>query len=320
MQSQLHRLDLVYPPITNQEAEWLRKNSEAIEQLKQSNLYFVAQKPETFFLLDKNLSQILEEKKTIVFKYKSGNSIDNVSIDVFKLLNYHKVTIDDLNNIEFELGEKIIRLWLLIGTSRVLLDWFTTEKLLFDKWRGKDFIIGFENYRNFSSYILHYIGISKKDDSFKRLVIKPHDKRLRIVSNEHPRSKGSRVTDEIILMFFRIDTLRINIYAFNEWEKMDFSGKPFNDYIEIITDAEKAFVKILKTEYNEVKFDKYPFSEDGLYSSDIQRYSYYINEDLTFLTADNSISGEYSENGMISNNTDFIYIGEGEVKLVKIKK
>ncbi len=318
MKSQLHRLDLIYPPVSNQEAEWLRNENEVKEQLKHSNLYFVAQKPETFFLLDEDISKILEEKKTIKFKYKSGNKTDDVSIDVLKLLQYHEISLDDLEKIEFELGEKLIRLWLINRDSKDIIDWFTTEKLLFDKWRGKDFILGFENYRLFSSYILHYIGISKKDDSFKRLVVKPHDKRLRIVSNEHPLSTGARVTDEIILMFFRIDTLRINTYDFDDWDKMDFSGKPFDDYIEIIADAEKAFVKILQTEYNEVKFDNYPFSEDGLYSSDIDRYSYYINEDITFFTADNSITGEYSGNGSISNNADFIYIGEEEVKLVKI--
>jgi hypothetical protein len=320
MKSQVHRLDLIYPPVTNQEAEWLRDNKEVKEQLKYSNLYFVAQKPETFFQLDEKLSEILEQKKIIKFKYISGNSLDEVSIDVIKLLEYHEISLDDLDKIEFELGEKLIRLWLINGDSKDILDWFTTEKLLFDRWREKEFILGFEHYRRFSSYILHYIGISKKDDSFKRLVIKPHDKRLRIVSNEHPLSKGARVTDEIILMFFRIDTLRINTYDFDEWDKMDFSGKPFDDYIEIIADAEKAFVKILRTEYNEVKFDNFPFSEDGLYSSDIDRYSYYINEDITLFTADNSIFGEYSGNGDISNNADFIYIGEEKVKLIKIKK
>jgi protoheme ferro-lyase len=80
MKSQVHRLDLIYPPVTNQEAEWLRDNKEVKEQLKYSNLYFVAQKPETFFQLDEKLSEILEQKKIIKFKYISGNSLDEVSI------------------------------------------------------------------------------------------------------------------------------------------------------------------------------------------------------------------------------------------------
>lgn len=49
MKAQLNILKLVYPPISNQEAEWLKDDPEVRELLKQSNLYMIGQRGESSY-------------------------------------------------------------------------------------------------------------------------------------------------------------------------------------------------------------------------------------------------------------------------------
>ena len=46
---QVARLDLVYPPISNQEAVWLERDPEVQEELRASNFYMIAARPEAKF-------------------------------------------------------------------------------------------------------------------------------------------------------------------------------------------------------------------------------------------------------------------------------
>ena len=315
MRIQLHQLILAYPPISNQEAEWLKNDREVQKQLQNSNLYFIGQKPESTYEFEYNVQTKIENQRVVCFFVRTGSKRSSASIDIDDLLDFYGLQHEC--ELEIELGPKLIRFWRVDNARKDIIDWFTTDKLLFDKWRKKDFIHGFDDYREFSVYQLHYVGISKKENSLKRLVVKPHDKRLRILSNEHPLSIGSRVTDEMVLFFFEIDSLEIKQFI----EEQDFSEIGFNeleDKIKIVADAEKAFVKIMDTQYNEVKFKQYPFSDDGLYNSKVNRYSFSINEDLTFISSDNVIKGERGTLNEFSNS-DFISINveSKEVELVK---
>jgi hypothetical protein len=47
---QISRLDLMYPPISNQEAVWLERDPEVQEELRASNFYMIAGRPEAKFL------------------------------------------------------------------------------------------------------------------------------------------------------------------------------------------------------------------------------------------------------------------------------
>jgi len=50
MKFHIHKLELVYPPISNQEAEWLKNEKDVQNEIKASNLYMIGQKPESFFV------------------------------------------------------------------------------------------------------------------------------------------------------------------------------------------------------------------------------------------------------------------------------
>lgn len=314
MRSQLHDLELVYPPISNQEAEWVKKDKKVLKELSKSNLYFIGQKPETFFSFDESsVMEKIEEEQRIYFKYHSGTLESSGYIDLQVLLKRDNIATI---NLEIELGEKLIRIWNCENSE--VLEWFTTDKILYDKNRKMPAIIGFEDFAKFYVYNLHYVGISKKGSSFSRLVIKPHDKRLRILSNEHPLNIGSRVTDEIVHFFFRIKSVEIKMFL--EEKDFDEIGKnELDNYLAIIADAEKAFVKILNAKYNEVKFENYPISRDGLYPTSIEKHTFSIDEDVTFITDTNTIRGARKRMDSLRQG-DFIAISKDNVELIKVDK
>lgn len=283
IRSQLHQLELVYPPISNQEAEWIKDVTEVQEQISQSNLYFIGQKPETFFLFPPNeeIDQNINQEGKLAFQILCGARTSFCTLDINAMYDFYRVPSDV--NLKFEMGDKNIRIWRLDGDKREIFDWFTTEKLIFDRSRGKPFILGFDDFEDFFTYNLHYVGISKSQTSFERLIVQPHDKRLRILSNEHPLNQGSRLTDEMILFFFRIKSQEMKQYLIDS--DFDQIGKnELEDHLRIIADAEKAYVSVIDTKYNEIKFKDYTTSADGLSTSTVNRIAYLIDENITFLT------------------------------------
>ena len=75
MRSQLHQLELVYPPISNQEAEWLKNDHDVKEQISKSNLYFIGQKPETFFEFSsiEEVKNVFDSEGKLVFNVICGD-------------------------------------------------------------------------------------------------------------------------------------------------------------------------------------------------------------------------------------------------------
>jgi hypothetical protein len=91
-----------------------------------------------------------------------------------------------------------------------------------------------------------------------------------------------------------------------------------SDPIQITADAEKAYVKILNSEYNTVKYDAYPKGSDGLYDTGLSNYGYLIGEDISLVTNTETIEGKYiSEDAGWSSTQDFIFIQGDEVTFIK---
>src|SRR6266542_4551077 len=120
--------------------------------------------------------------------------------------------------------------------------------------RGMPGLYGLEKRRELATYELLYVGMSKVEDAFDRLLHKPHDKRLRILANEQQKSPGARVTDETYLLFFTTDVLRIHTFALDTDFYAEFATPPDLHDPRIVADAEKAFVRFIDGRYNTVKY------------------------------------------------------------------
>ena len=305
---QICTLRLVYPPISNQEAEWIRTEPGVPEILKQSNFYVIGSRAESKF---ENLD-VDQRENTLCFDFVVGNNIrDRVKICVNDLPG---LAGDWTGTMEVECGPKFFRIWNTDQTgnrSDEILSWFTTEKLLFDFWRGQPGIHGLNRLRDLTTYEMLYAGISKRDDAFERLLNKPHDKRLRILANEPQIAKGARVTDETFLFFFKTDVFRIHTFDFmSDISEEDLYPDLQDD--RIVVDAEKAFVSFIQSRYNSIQYKNYPRGSDGLFGSDLVRYCYSIGEDLTFHGPGAEIVGAFESCLPASNNADAIFI-EGEM-------
>jgi len=285
MRAQAHGLHLVYPPISNQHAQWMEREEEIESAMAKSNLYMIGHRAEARF------AAIHFAKETGFF-----TGVFNVPglEDCPFAINVGAIVEErDLPTYEVDAGSQHIRIWRVDGDDRTeVADWFTSEKLLYDKARGHPHVLGLERFRELATYDLLYVGISKKGDSFRRLIKRPHAQRARVLSSAHPKKAGARTTDEIVLFFFELRTTFLNAVSPTEDDAARKLLDVTKDKLRTVADAEKALIRVLDPPYNEEKYTNYPRCTDGLYGQGIDAYAYALAEDLTLKTAKRMLRGD----------------------------
>lgn len=308
--SQISVLQLVYPPITNQEAHWLQDDRDVEAILRRSDFYLIGGRCEAEFVdfeLDHATGDI-----SFKIRLKSGLSDSGV----LRIMELPGVVEANCSSCELELGDKLIRIWdRAIGEPDAkVIEWFTTDAMLFSRARNRAGIYGLDNHRELLKFELFYVGIAKKGDSFDRLIKNGHSKRVAILSNEPQKHPQSRVTDETYLFLFSLETT--GFQTFETAEDLEdfglFSNVPSK---KVVADAEKAFVKLLDPQYNVTKYAQYPKSTDGLYGSGLTRYGYVLGESMIFHTGSATLKGAYGTMLGFSNEADSIFVEGDKVEL-----
>ena len=301
-------VELVYPPISSQEALWLREEGDVQAIVRKSDFYMIGARSEALF----SDFEDDEAEATLKFKIVASELVDDVLIRVRDLPEVKKTGFGVL---AVETGPKIVRLWDVVDPLNPrLLDWFTTEKLIWDVGRGRAGVEGLSRQREFATYDLLYVGIAKRGDTYDRLLFQGHRTHSDILSNERQRLEGARISDEVIL--FLCHTPHVLMQTF------DFTS--FNDDQDIfeeleakrvVVDAEKAFVSLLRPNYNRTQYNKYPQGKDGLANAGLVRYGYSIAEELIFLTPTGRFEGGRDRaTGFVSNQADAIVVEGSEVE------
>jgi hypothetical protein len=309
--SKLTTIELVYPPISNQEAVWVGKVPEVQFRMRESDFYMIGGRAEAKF----NDIKIDVVSNELTFTLSVGSTFaQKVEINFAELPG---VIAYGGGPYWVEAGEKIIRVWEGDLDERTnVLEWFTTEKLLWDRSREKPGVNGLDLYREVTIYDLLYIGIAKTGDSFERLIKNGHKARTEILANEAQRFPGARVTDETILFLFRVQPLFFRTFEPEHEFTPDDLGTDY-DHKKIVVDAEKAFIKLLSPQYNNMKYSNYPKGADGLYGAGYDRYGYAIAENLAFNTARGQIRGGRDNlTQSIADPADSIYVEGNSVKLL----
>ena len=213
------------------------------------------------------------------------------------------------------MGSQIFKIWEINNDERTdePLYWATTDKFLYDVWRKRFTVKGNLDIRRLTQYQLYYVGISKKQDSFSRLFKNGHKNRTRILSNESQLTPTARLTDEIYIFFFDIEGIQISHFEFDD--EFDFTATAI-DKDWLVADAEKAFVKILDSKYNEEKYENYPAGVDGLFGKGFDRYGYIIDEDIEFKTERRSFRGVHDYFSNPSVHPDFIFTQGEKVEVI----
>lgn len=309
--SKVSFLETVYPPISNQEAVWFQSDPEVEALLRQSDFYMIGGRAEAKY---HNLA-FDPDAEIVTFDFAIADDFrDPVAIYIREL---PMIAGSGADSFWIEAGDKGIRIWdgPVNEAGSSVLEWFTTEKLIWDRSRGRSGIRRFDRYREAATYDLLYVGIAKVGDSFDRLISHGHKARMEILSNEPQRYPGARVTDEIFLFMFNVQPVIMTTFEPNhDFENEDFSGA--YEQKRIVADAEKAFVSLLKPDYNVQQFKNYPKGADGLYGSDYVRYGYSICEAASFNTAHGRFRGSRDPlTGFITNDGDSIFVEGDTVKL-----
>lgn len=297
----INQLQLVYPPISNQSAEWLWDDKVVREYVKRSKIYMLAQKQEVLF----DDYSIDTEEFTFEFSLKIGDQKQpNLAIRCNDLVDCYD------KNIEFEIGPQIFKIWDRDKPpSEEPIFWATTEKLLYDLWRGHYPIKGDIDLRKLTKYNIYYVGISNKQDSFSRLFKNGHKNRTKILSNERQITPTGRLTDEIYIFLF--DIKEIQLITSLSFEEPVPTPKEW-----LIADAEKAFVNFLKSKYNDIQFKKYPEGADGLYGKGFDTYSYMIDEDIEFYNDQARFVGVHNYYAHFSGSPSFILTRGDQAELI----
>lgn len=247
-----------------------------------------------------------------IFKFKISMGDFTTSYITYKFTDNMAMLVEAHGSILFESGDKLFRIKR--ESDDEVLYWATPDKIIFDIiTRNIPFVVeDDEDIKKLQIFDLLYVGISKENDSFSRLFEKAHHGRLNILSNEYTKEKEARMTDELMILMFEVKWFNIN--TMNSMRDINELFTYTDDEKAIVADAEKAFVSILNSKYNEVKFKNYPQGADGLYNKGLQSYSYSINYDITLKTEKGSIVGKYDD-----FNRDAIIICNDDVNLVKIQ-
>lgn len=307
----ISHLEMVFPPISNQDA-FLVKDEPRVEMLmRQSDFYMIAGKPRYEF----SNFKFDNEEQTIEFAISLGGSVLDTGVVYLAGLPIYQGEDDILFAVTH--GKTFIAI--LDGPSSSaktrIIERYTPESIIWARSRSIEGIFGLDKFRELSVYDLLYVGIAKVGDSYDRLIAKGHQARMDILSNEPQRYPGARVSDEIFLFLFTVvPTIMQTFELDHEFTDEDVSGN--YEAKRIVADAEKAYVSLLKPQYNFVKFNGYPRGKDGLYEKGFDRYGYCIGEAVIFNTAHGKIKGgRHPLMGAMSNDADCIFVEGDNVTL-----
>lgn len=310
MKTIINQLNLVYPPITFQEAMWLKEEHEVVDYIKNAKIYMIVQR-EVLKIDDFSFDK---SSFTFRFRIKMGN-ISSPFIEI-----YLSNIIEDIEIIKkdlvIEISEKIFRVTK--ESENKVIYWFSPDVFLYYLWRNK-FILG-ENvyidgdfdFKVFTEFKLHYIG-KTVNCIFDRL-FKGHHALSKISLKEIAINNNTKLEDELMLLMFEMNPLNINVLEDNVLEDLFYTAS--SD--KLVSDVEKAFINILKPIYNKTLYKQYPRSKDGLNTDNVDSYMYLISEDILLRTYENEIKGRYiSDKIEYIDYADCIMIRDNEVKLLR---
>ncbi len=266
-----------------------KRNTHFEKIISRSKLYMIGGRPRADFV---NLRVNEYTEKMHVDIAVGGTVVDTGTIDLGSGIEGETLGVSYDRDI-LMVGEHIE------GGEFKAKRYFTPDSVYYQRSRDSKFVSGFNNYKAVCNYDLLYVGIANSKGSFDRLIKKAHHGRLDILTQENIRypDPSNRVSDEIILFTFDIEPLIIQSWGDEHDDpNMEEMINTF-DLERSVADAEKAFISMLRPQYNKVVYEQYPKGKDGLYESGFDIYQYFLNENITFNTPSGVFVGKRDVSG-----------------------
>jgi len=307
--SKMTALKLVFPPVNNRFAYSLKDADVFEHYVRKSDFYMLGMKP--IWMLG-NWRDIDNQGNVTFDIIENKKIIDTGTVNISKIT----LTLLDQNN-DLEDGKYTVKtqltkkgIFFIKEDDDHTLEVLTPENILWHKSNRTRYfqaITGFENYDKILNVDLLYVGIAKVGDTYDRLISKGHKIRMEIPAAKMPIVAGEDISEELTLFFFKTESFYISQFGLDEEE----FETPIIERKNVVADCEKAFVSILKPEFNSVIFQNYPQGADGLYNTNLARYVYYIGEDIKFNLplSNQSIQGGFNNmTGLPRQTTDSIFV------------
>jgi len=302
-------VDMIFPPIANSDVTVASKNPRLVSLLRTSDFYMIGGRAASFFF-DVEI-EVEHGRVAFAIQIKGGA----VGRGFIKIADVPPIRALEDAQLAIAHSPSSITFYRVVDQdTREPLARFSPEDLLWRRGREESFVGGLNNYLELSTFDLLYVGKATGTDSFDRLLKNGHHARQRILSDEPQRFPGSRVSDEIYLFLFRLEPLLIRTWREEDEIDDDDLALSYSNN-RLVSDAEKAFISLLKPEYNKEKYKNYPINDGGIYHDGYTGYTYSLSDGLKFRTAYGSMKGAREASFTLSNNADFISVKRDSVKL-----
>ncbi len=317
-------LRLVHAPLSNQQADLLRKVKTAgAKRLKQrlgeAPIYMIAQRQEIFL---ENAS-FDDEAGVASFELVLGDKRLPGRVNVASLSE--RYGNPDAPSMRFAQRDNAIFVMDVNDKGESKIVWGGgPDLLLMEAWRRDPDVFFDGNVREFATYRLLYIGMSD-NGAYQRLINSPHHARLAILTNEWQIRAEARVSDELYFFLFEIEPLQIQMWGpedeiTDEQVQRLFAPDMGLPEANLVCDVEKAFIRMLDTKYNEVKYISYPRVEGGVFDLGFDSYAYVIAEDITFEVQGQRVDGGYQYGLPSSNEADIVMVRGDDVSLIDVSE
>ncbi|HCE2447337.1 TPA: hypothetical protein NGU01_004409 [Vibrio parahaemolyticus] len=301
---------LVSHPITNNEFRNKTQKSNLLSDLENSKLYAIAQ----------------ARYPRIDFEYRDGyieiivsngefKSIGSINILYLFKVNYPEY-IDQILSGNLVLDFKTYsdpNCYFVIGLKEKSTGNMVREgmieisawQLLFYKNRGENWIYGFDNYKEFLKFFIHYVGKTSRS-TYERLS-KGHHARSNILSSAEPINRLNLLSEELLVLAFEVDA--INIVKDPEVYRLD--EIKIDDVVDLL---ERSLISTVKPKYNDLKYKTH--GEKFKVNSKLDACCFTLNDNIELFTDKSKICGKYDLSGL--GNSDFIILDESGIHLTNI--
>jgi len=296
-------LSLAYAPISNYEFYYLKQENIVQKILSESTLYIICQREELTF------ENIIYNEETceLNFEIHKKNSTKKLTCSLCIYQNNIEPIEGGIVATEFGRNKKGdipyeqpindikgIRFYRETIEGEFLI-WITPDKFLHHYWDGILEAKVEGDYKDFTTFKVHYVGESTDQEIWKRLT--GHEKLQDILTLEEAFHYESINTHEIVLLLFKIGNSESVTIFDGTGDMDDFIESLINPSLpskeKITLDVEKALIKLLRPnkKYNKIQYKQYPKSKDGLYEDGFDWVSYKIQDDITLQYEDVMIIG-----------------------------
>jgi len=276
--------------------------------IRQSDFYMICARPQGRF----DDFKVDEDAGRLHFSIEVAGIGKDVGYFDFSRLDEFKNVVSPID-VRFEFHADHFIIWVEKASgAETPIAGFSVEDVLFFRGRKDQSFGGLSRHLELATYDLLYVGIAKVGDSYDRLFTNGHFARQQILASEPQREPGAKVSDETFLFLFNVEPLFVR--TFGPESDVDEHAFDFSyDAKRLVADAEKAFVSLLKPNYNRKLYVNYPRGKDGLYSEGYTAYAYSISEGIGLRTKFGLIKGGRDQATTLSNEADFILVRGDEV-------